>query len=129
MTEDCNRDGRFEALRKEFVNEFQRTREIAHRLVDDLTAISGYAEIMMMRGGPEQPILRAQGKSLIALRNRWLSCEVASPICKNWDGDIHSAANSETYKNHAIGCPTVPLRTLPARIAVPAQNTDSKGWT
>jgi hypothetical protein len=56
VPEDSNLEGRFEALRKEFVNEFQRTREIAHRLVDDLTAISRYAEIMIVRGGPENTI-------------------------------------------------------------------------
>jgi hypothetical protein len=38
------------------VNEFQRTREIAHRLVDDFTAISEYGEIMIVRGGPENAI-------------------------------------------------------------------------
>lgn len=54
MPEDCNQERRFEALRKEFVNEFQRTKEIAHRLVDDLTAISGYAEIMLTRTEPVQ---------------------------------------------------------------------------
>jgi hypothetical protein len=56
VTEDGNRDQRCEALRKELVNEFRRTREIALKLVDDLTANSGYVEIMMMRAGPEQPI-------------------------------------------------------------------------
>jgi hypothetical protein len=54
VPEDCNQERRFEALRKEFVNEFQRTEEIAHRLVDDLTAISGYAEIMLTRTEPVQ---------------------------------------------------------------------------
>ena len=54
MPEDCNEERRFEALRKEFVNEFQRTKEIAHRLVDDLTAISGYVEIMLTRTEPVQ---------------------------------------------------------------------------
>ena len=56
MTEDGNRDQRCEASRKEFVNEFQRTREIALTLVNDRTAVSGYVEIMMMRAGPEQRI-------------------------------------------------------------------------
>lgn len=56
MPEDSNLESRFEALRKEFVNEFQRTREIAHGLVDDFTATSGYAEIMIVRGGPENAI-------------------------------------------------------------------------
>ncbi len=54
VPEDCNQERRCEALRKEFVNEFQRTKEIAHRLVDDLTAISGYAEIMLTRTEPVQ---------------------------------------------------------------------------
>jgi hypothetical protein len=75
VTEDGNRDSRCEALREEFVNEFQRTREIVHRLVDDLTAFSGYAEIMMMRGGQEQPIselrkiLDRSKKSIALLRD------------------------------------------------------------
>ena len=54
VPEDCNQEHRCEALRKEFVNEFQRTKEIAHRLVDDLTAISGYAEMMLTRTEPVQ---------------------------------------------------------------------------
>ena len=54
VPEDCNQERRCEALRKEFVNEFQRTKEIPHRLVDDLTAISGYAEIMLTRTEPMQ---------------------------------------------------------------------------
>jgi uncharacterized protein (DUF2342 family) len=56
VPEDSNLESRFEALRKEFVNEFRHTREITHRLLDDLTAISGYAEIMIVRGGPENTI-------------------------------------------------------------------------
>jgi hypothetical protein len=56
VPEDSDLESRFEALRKEFVNEFQRTREITHRLVDDFTAINGYAEIMIVRGGPENAI-------------------------------------------------------------------------
>jgi len=30
VPEDCNQERRCEALRKEFVNEFQRTKEIPH---------------------------------------------------------------------------------------------------
>jgi hypothetical protein len=56
VPEDSNLESRFEALRKEFVYEFHYTREIAHKLVDDLTAISGYAESMIVRGGPEKTI-------------------------------------------------------------------------
>jgi hypothetical protein len=40
---------------------------------------------------------------LIALRNRWLSCEIASPIYKNWDGDIHNGAKTGAYTGLAIG--------------------------
>jgi hypothetical protein len=68
VTEDGNRDQRCEALRKEFVNEFQRTREIALKLVDDLTAISGYVEIMMMHAGLLKILDRAK-KSMALLRD------------------------------------------------------------
>jgi len=63
-----------EELRKEFVSEFHRTKQVAHVLVDDLTVISGYAEIMLMRGGPEQTqtefrkILARATKSLTMLQ-------------------------------------------------------------
>ena len=57
MSENCDQKHRFEALRKEFVDEFQRTEQVARKLIDDLTAISGYAEIVVMRGGPEQTLI------------------------------------------------------------------------
>ncbi len=38
------------------MSEFQRTEQVAHKLVDDLTVISGYAEIVVMRGGPEETL-------------------------------------------------------------------------
>jgi signal transduction histidine kinase len=47
-------DDKFEELRKILVREVQRTQEAAHKLADDLTAIGGYAEIMVMRTGEEQ---------------------------------------------------------------------------
>ena len=56
MSENCNQESRFETLRKEFLSEFQRTEQVAHKLIDDLTAITGYAEIVVMRGGPEQAV-------------------------------------------------------------------------
>jgi hypothetical protein len=65
VTEHGNRDQRCEALRKELVNEFRRTREIALKLVDDLTAISGYVEIMMML----RKILDRAKKSMALLRD------------------------------------------------------------
>jgi signal transduction histidine kinase len=36
------------------VRELQRTQEVAHKLRNDLTAISGYAEIMVLRLDPER---------------------------------------------------------------------------
>ncbi len=57
MSENCDQEHRFEALRKEFVDEFQRTEQVARKLIDDLTAISGYAEIVVLRGGPEQALV------------------------------------------------------------------------
>jgi hypothetical protein len=56
VPENCDQEHRFEALRKEFVDEFQRTEQVAHKLIDDLTVITGYAEIVVIRGGPEQTI-------------------------------------------------------------------------
>jgi hypothetical protein len=72
---NCNQKYRFEELRKEFANEFQRTRHVVHKLIDDLTVISGYAEIMVMRGGPEQTmsefrkILDRAKKSMVMLQD------------------------------------------------------------
>ncbi len=83
------------------MNEFRRTREIALKLVDDLTAISRSVEIMMMRARPEQRISKLR-KSSIGRRNRWRSCEIASRICTNWDGDIHNAAKTGAYKTLKI---------------------------
>jgi hypothetical protein len=68
VSENCDQKSRFEALRKEFVSEFQRTELVAHKLVDDLTVISGYAEIMVMRGGPWRHSLNSE-RSSIAPRN------------------------------------------------------------
>ena len=73
MPENCDQEHRFEALRKEFLSEFQRTEQVARKLIDDLTAISGYAEIMVMRGGPQQilsefrKILDRAKKSMVML--------------------------------------------------------------
>ena len=75
MSGNGNQECRFEELRKEFVSEVQRTKHVAHKLVDDLTAISGYAEIMVMRGGPEQrfsefrKILDRAKKSMLMLQD------------------------------------------------------------
>jgi hypothetical protein len=69
-----NQKYRFEELRKEFVSEFQRTKQVAHKLIDDLTVISGYAEIMVIRGGSEhiqsefRKILDRAKKSMVMLQ-------------------------------------------------------------
>jgi len=80
VPEDCNQERRCEALRKEFVNEFQRTKEIAHRLVDDLTAISGYAEIMLTRTEPVQAYSDLK-KIVGRVKKSMPSCMIASRIC------------------------------------------------
>jgi hypothetical protein len=72
---DCDQKYRFEELRKEFAREFQRTKQVGHKLIDDLTVISGYAEIMIMRGGSEQiqsefrKILDRAKKSMVMLQD------------------------------------------------------------
>lgn len=75
MQEGCNLEHRFEALRKRLATEFQRTKQVAHKLIDDLTAISGYAEIMVMQGGQERAmlefrkILERAKKSIVVLQD------------------------------------------------------------
>lgn len=75
MPENCGQGPGFEALRKEFVDAFQRTEQVARKLIDDLTAISGYAEIAVMRGGPEEAlsefrkILERAKKSMLMLED------------------------------------------------------------
>lgn len=54
MSETTGQDDKFEELRKILAREVQRAQEVAHKLTDDLTAIGGYAEIMVMRAGEEQ---------------------------------------------------------------------------
>lgn len=75
MPGDCEQKYRFDELRKEFAREFQKTKQVAHMLVDDLTVISGYAEIMIIRDGPEQTrsefrkILDRAKKSMVMLQD------------------------------------------------------------
>ena len=52
MAANTDQDNKFEELKRVLVKELQRTEEVAHKVRDDLTAISGYAEIMVLR--PEQ---------------------------------------------------------------------------
>jgi hypothetical protein len=75
VPENFGQAPRFEALRKEFVDEFQRTEQVARKLIDDLTAINGYAEIAVMRGAPEgalsefRKILERAKKSILMLED------------------------------------------------------------
>lgn len=75
MTGSCNQGHRFEALQRELTTEFERTKQVAHKLIDDLTAISGYAAIAVIHGGPEQTlaefgkILDRSKKSIVMLQD------------------------------------------------------------
>jgi signal transduction histidine kinase len=50
-TDECDK---FEELKGVLVKELQRTQDVAHKLRNDLTAIGGYAEIMVLRPEPER---------------------------------------------------------------------------
>jgi signal transduction histidine kinase len=50
-TDECDK---FEELKEVLVKELQRTQDVAHKLRNDMTAISGYAEIMVLRPDPQQ---------------------------------------------------------------------------
>ena len=75
MSETCNQEHQFEALRRDLTTEFEKTKQVAHKLIDDLTAINGYAAIVVIQGGPEQPlaefrkILDRSIKSIVMLQD------------------------------------------------------------
>jgi signal transduction histidine kinase len=50
-TEECDK---FEELKGVLMKELQRTQDVAHKLRNDMTAISGYAEIMVLQPDPQQ---------------------------------------------------------------------------
>jgi len=80
VPEDCEQKYRFEELRKEYERGFQKTKQVAHKLIDDLTVISGYAEIMVMQGGPERTqselrkIIDRAKKSIVMLQDCIANC-------------------------------------------------------
>jgi hypothetical protein len=82
---NCDQKYRFEELREQFVREFQRTKQVAHALIDDLTVISGYAEIMVMRGGAEQTqsefrkILDRAKKAMVMLQDFIMNLQEVGP--------------------------------------------------
>ena len=49
--DECDK---FEELKGVLMKVLQRTQDVAHRLRNDMTAISGYAEIMVLRPDPQQ---------------------------------------------------------------------------
>jgi hypothetical protein len=64
-----------EDLKREFLDELQRIQKTAHRLIDNLTVISGYVQIVDMRcaaqgrsAGELEKILTAVKKSTAMLR-------------------------------------------------------------
>ncbi len=72
MSEDRNQEHVFEESRKEFLREFRRLHKSCHRLIDHLTAISGYAQIAQCkkeRSGAElHKIIDTVEKSTAMLR-------------------------------------------------------------
>lgn len=54
---------------------FEKTKQVTHKLIDDLTAISGYAAIVVIQGGPEhtlsefRKILDRSRKSIVMLQD------------------------------------------------------------
>ena len=67
MLEECSQY-RFEELKKELAREFEKTKQVTHKLIDDLTVIRGYAEIMVMRGDGAKPSVNF-GRSLLEPNN------------------------------------------------------------
>jgi hypothetical protein len=64
-----------EQLKSEFLGEFQRMQKHVHRLMDDLTAISGYAQIVQFKA--ERPvelekIIHTVDKSMLMLHS-WIA--------------------------------------------------------
>jgi len=55
-------------LKKELAREFEKTKQVTHKLIDDLTVIRGYAEITVMRGDGAKPSVNF-GRSLLEPNN------------------------------------------------------------
>ena len=68
MSVNSNHQTALEDLKREFLGEFQRIQKTAHRLIDNLTAISGYTQIVHMRCGPEGRSAGELGKILTAVK-------------------------------------------------------------
>lgn len=71
-SEDQNQEQAFKESKKEFLSEFRRMQKSCHRLLDHLTAISGYAQIAQCkkeRSGAElHKIIDAMERSTAMLR-------------------------------------------------------------
>jgi hypothetical protein len=57
-----------EDLKRGFLDELQRIQKTAHRLIDNLTAISGYTQIVQTRCGPDGRSAGELGKILAAVK-------------------------------------------------------------
>ena len=72
MSVKSNQESAVEELKNEFLSEFQRMQRSVHRLINHLTAISGYAQIVQFK--PERSatelhkIISTVEKSMIMLR-------------------------------------------------------------
>ena len=68
-----NHEDAIKELKSEFLGEFQRVQKYIHRFIDDLAAISGYAQIVQFN--PErsvaelQKIIRTVEKCVLMLRD------------------------------------------------------------
>jgi len=67
-----NQEDALEELKNEFLGEFQRMQKSVHRLIDHLTAISGYAQIVQLTPARTRAeihkIITTVEKSMIMLR-------------------------------------------------------------
>ena len=61
---NSNRQNTWESMRGEFLSEFQRMQKTTYRLIDHLTAISGYTQIAHTRCGPNGRSAGELGKIL-----------------------------------------------------------------
>ena len=54
MSLKSDHEDALQAMKKDFFGEFQRVQKIVHSFINDLTAISGYAQLVKIR--PEQSV-------------------------------------------------------------------------
>jgi hypothetical protein len=71
-----NHEDPFAELKSEFLGEFQHLQKHAHRFMDDLAAISGYAQIVQLKlegaTAELEKIIHTVDKSMLMLRS-WIA--------------------------------------------------------